>query len=255
MVMIIFLFMAEHKLKNTFDVYSIVVKDNLISESGYSDLVNSSNIVNNNFEIKRYQAITPDDNEYVMKHLDIKWNYPIEGNPVFDENLGLIKSPYKASNHAAKISCALSHYLLWMKCYYDDKPILILEHDAYFINRFTPNFILRQDRYQIVGINSPIGATRKANLYNKIITEDISGKSIIPVPRIDSDKRIIQGLAGGSAYFIKPDGIKKVIDFVKNHGLMHNDCILCYQLFDDILGVTKTFYTKVNRPNLSTTRK
>lgn len=238
-----------------FDVYSIVIKDNLISESGYSDLINSSDMIGNNFEIKRFQAITPGDNDYVMKHLNIKWNYPIDGNPVFDENLGLIKSPYKTTNHNAKISCALSHYLLWLKCYNDNKPLLILEHDAYFINSFNPDFILNQDRYQIVGINSPIGATRKANLYDKIITEDTSGNSIISVPRIDSDKRIIQGLPGGSAYFIRPHGIKRVIDFVKNHGLMHNDCILCYQLFDDILGVSKKYYTKVNKPNLSTTRK
>lgn len=254
MVMTTFLFMAEHKLNDTFDVYSIVVKNNSISEAGYSELVQSSLDVSNNFEIKRFDAITPNDNDYVLKHLNIKWNYPLDGLPVFDNSIGLIKNPYKTTNPDAKISCAISHYLLWLKCLNTNKALLILEHDAFFINKFNPNFILNQDKYQIIGINSPIGATRKAHLFEHIIKNSKWNTPIISVPLIDSDPKTIQGLAGGSAYFIRPQGINKVIDFIKNHGLMHNDCTLCYQLFGDILGVSKTFYTKVNKPNISTTR-
>jgi len=242
------------KLNDIFDVYSIVIKDNDISETGYKELIKSSKDVDNEFDIKRFQAITPNDNDYVMKHLNIKWNYPLDGSPVYDPSINLIKSPYKTSNPFAKISCALSHYLLWLKCLEENKPFLILEHDSVFINRFDSEFILNQDHYQIIGLNSPIGTTRKAHLFEYIINNSKCNNSIIPVPIIDSDSRIIQGLAGGSAYFIRPKGIEKVISFIKEHGLMHNDCTLCYQLFGNILGVSKTFYTKVNKPNISTTR-
>ena len=55
---------------------------------------------------------------------------------------------------------------------------------------------------------------------------------------------IPQGLAGNSAYIIKPWAAKKVIQEVKEIGAWPNDALLCYQNFS-FLAVTKKYYTRV----------
>ena len=141
--------------------YAIVMKDVEVSEHGYSQLVQSSKAVDNPFTIQRFEAITPEYVDATMKSQFIKWNYPWDA-PVNDMATGLIKTPYNTANPKSRIACALSHYLLWKTCTKVRQPILILEHDAKFINRldFTPN---QTGTIDIVGINDPRGATRRSN--------------------------------------------------------------------------------------------
>ena len=70
-------------------------------------------------------------------------------------------------------------------------------------------------------------------------------------PTID-DISVPQGLAGNSAYIIKPAGAKQMIELVDEYGLWPNDAIMCKQLVKG-LGVTKKFYTKVQRTRSTTT--
>jgi hypothetical protein len=44
---------------------------------------------------------------------------------------------------------------------------------------------------------------------------------------------------------IKPRGAQKLLDLVKEHGMWNNDAIMCQQLMPEMLGQTKTYYTKV----------
>ena len=53
-----------------------------------------------------------------------------------------------------------------------------------------------------------------------------------------------QGLAGNSAYIIKPAGAKSILDAAREHGLWPNDALMCKQIISN-LGVTKTYYTRV----------
>ena len=64
-----------------------------------------------------------------------------------------------------------------------------------------------------------------------------------PIPTID-EYYIPQGLAGNSAYIIKPEAARQLIDLVKIHGLWPNDAIMCKQLIKK-MGVSKNFYTKI----------
>ena len=74
-----------------------------------------------------------------------------------------------------------------------------------------------------------------------------------PVPRIDVDM-VPQGLAGNSAYIIKPWAATEVIKRVKQLGAWPNDAMLCYQNFRaNFLGVTKKYYTKVQGTPSTTT--
>lgn len=149
--------------------------------------------------------------------------------------------PYKTKNPKRRIACALSHFLLWKKCTEIKEPILILEHDAEFIRKFNPEYILNSS-YSAIGINDPRGATRLDRLFYKIIKN--SRTDILPCPIVGNIK-IPQGLAGGSAYLIKPEAAEKIISLVYKYGLWPNDAILCQQLMPEMLGVTKTPYTKV----------
>lgn len=216
----------------------IVINGNRISETGYKNLVESSKLVQNSFEILRWHAITPDFVDTFFAKSGIKWNYPWEGSQ-YDDMSSLLKSPYKTANKNARIACAISHYCLWSECAMNDRTMLILEHDAIFTNKI--DFDPDETKAEIIGINNPIGATRKANLFHSKIQESELKFQLVPV--IDDDA-VPQGLAGNSAYIIKPNGAKKLLELVNKYGLWPNDAIMCRQLIPKMC-VTKKYYTKV----------
>lgn len=217
---------------------AIVVKGNETSELGYSRLIESSAKVGNDFNIIRWNAITPDQVDWVMTNGGLRWNYPWEGE-VIDFATGLKKSAYKTANPKARMACACSHYMMWFECANGNEPFLVLEHDAHFVNKV--DFDPSETQAQIIGINNPLGATRKAKLFYDKILE--STKRFQLIPQID-DLTVPQGLAGNSAYIIKPAGAKKLLELVEQYGLWPNDAIMCRQLVPK-MAVTRKFYTTV----------
>ena len=227
--------------ESSLSCYSIVVKDNEVSENGFDKLVQSSLKVENDFSVKRFDAAVPKDvAKYMKKDLaGIQWTWPWQ-QPERCLATGLTKSPYPTTTPHKRIACFISHFLLWKKCLTDQAPILVLEHDAIFIKKLDLN-ILDVD-YDIIGINNPIGATRKHRQYDDMIQSKKTSE-VIPVPRIDQFD-IPQGLAGNSAYIVKPAGAKSLIDKVKEIGAWPNDALMCYQNIKR-LGVSTTYYTQV----------
>ena len=65
-----------------------------------------------------------------------------------------------------------------------------------------------------------------------------------------TDESIPQGLPRHSAYIIKPEGAKKIIELQESIGWWPNDAIMCKQLCS-WLRVHKPYYTKVQgtQPN------
>jgi hypothetical protein len=225
---------------------AIVVSGNATSEFGYSRLVETSKQVGNNFDILKCNAITPDNVDYFMGNASLTWNYPWVGS-YEDPATGLLKSAYNTANQKARIACACSHYNIWSESAFNDITILVMEHDAMFIKKL--DFNPEDTNANIIGINSPLGATRKANLFHKIVQETKSEFQLVPI--IDDDK-IPQGLAGNSAYIIKPEGARRLLELVEEYGLWPNDAIMCRQLIPK-LGITKTYYTKVQGLESTTT--
>lgn len=226
---------------------SIVIYKNKISETGYNNLILSSKYVKNDFEISKWNAVTPENVDIIMDKFNLKWNYPWNGS-FLDEKTKLLKSAYNTINPKARIACAVSHYCLWSESAEKNETLLILEHDAIFINRI--DFIPKDMNADIFGINNPINATRKANIFHAKIQE--SAAKLQLVPTIDDDK-IPQGLAGNSAYIIKPNGAKKLLELVKIYGLWPNDAIMCKQLIPG-LSVTKKYYTKIQNLESTTSK-
>ena len=224
--------------------YAIVIKNMEVSEFAFSKLKESSFKVKNSFEIKRFDAVVPNDVDNLLKTYNIEWNYPWEGK-VSDFATGLTKSAYVTAQPKARIAAALSHYTLWMKASMLDEPILILEHDAYFTTRYD----LKETKGDIIGINNPLGCTRKSNVYYNTI---IQGQEMFQrAPTID-DITVPQGLAGNSAYIIKPQGAKHMLNLVKEYGLWPNDALMCKQLVPN-LYVTRKFFTTVQHTRSTTT--
>ena len=226
--------------------YAIVIKDHEVSELAYKKLRESSEIVKNNFEITKFNAIIPERNEDLMKRNNIKWNYPWIGH-VSDFASGLTKYAYKTTNPQARIACALSHWTLWNKVASDSETALVLEHDA----RFTAKLdITISKKFNILGINNPLGCTRLSRVYYNKILENKQEQQL--VPWIDS-QNVPQGLAGNSAYIITPAGAKQMLKLEKEFGLWPNDAIMCRQLVTG-LGVSRKFYTTIQNLKSTTTQ-
>ena len=240
--------------------FVITIPGHEISEQAAANCIESSKKVGNDFDIEVFDAVVPEQVNTLLRDFKIRWNYPWEGE-VFDFKTGLKKKAYPTVNREARIACALSHYTLWHKCTNQSisvpgtslqvgipEPFLILEHDARFVSKLDYDYI-ENSNYEIVGINNPLFATRLANFFKKKVEE--GKREIVPAPSIDTYE-VPQGLAGNSAYVIKPKGADNMLKLVNDHGLWPNDALMCRQLVSK-LGVTKKFYTEVQGTPSTTT--
>lgn len=222
--------------------YAIVLSNSETSEVGYRNLLKSSSDVDNRFFIERFDAVTADTVDNIMSELEIEWKWPHTGSE-FDQKTGIKKVGYGGKDPKRRRACGMSHYLLWKQCAETNEAMLIFEHDAIFIARLYTDPIVNSD-YSVIGLNDPHNATRLPHKYHKVVQD--STEEILPVPKIDKEE-IAQGIAGNSAYMIKPDGAQKLLELVKEHGMWNNDAIMCRQLMPGMIGVTKTYYTKVQQ--------
>ena len=230
----------------------ITMTNSEVSLGAFTKLQDSSYRVGNDFRPEIFEATIAENAEDHLSKLLLEWNYPWEG-VVTDLKTGLKKSAYPTRNRLNRIACAISHYRLWAVCVKTNKPMLIMEHDAIFIQRLRYDNLLEDNHYNIIGINNPIGNTRKSHEFHKILQQSVDRErtGIVPVPTIDNFD-IPQGLAGNSAYIIKPKGARMCIKAASEHGLWPNDALMCKQLIPH-MGVTKAYYTNTQRVVSTTT--
>lgn len=224
--------------------FAIVIRGHNTSESAFGALVSSSQGVQNDFSIERFDASTPDNAEAKLKEYNLRWNYPVKGS-VLDPWTELRKSAYGERNPLRRVACSISHFELWKKCVELNEPIIVLEHDALFTTKLDPKPLIESE-FGVISLNSPIQATFAFQTYDAIIQS--RKEELQPVPMLAS-KEVPQGLPGNSAYFIKPFAAKHLIELCYKYGLWPNDAIMCQQLCK-FLGVSKTYYTRVqNTPS------
>ena len=228
--------------------FAIVVPDNKTSMAGFQELNDSYDKYGHNDGLEMHEAISVDKVEMIAAGNGLNWNYTWEGK-VSDLKSGLIKSAYTTADPRKRISCFVSHWYLWQKCVKLDEMILILEHDSRFIKKLPADSTFARADFDIIGINDPSMATRKSKIYHDMILERVD--FFQPVPRID-EFNIPQGLAGNSAYVIKPAGAKLMLELSQEYGMWPNDALMCYQLVPK-LGVTRNFYTRIQGLRSTTT--
>ena len=226
--------------------YIITLLENEGSVAAANRCIDSHTKLGIDFPIEIYGATRPNQVETTFKFLEFNWTYPWD-TPKTELKYGLKLSPYNTVNRENRMACFFSHYGLWMKCVSRNEPILILEHDAIFVRRLNPEYIL-ESKYGIIGLNDPLGATRRADVFDSQIQTMRGVKydedKVLPVPTVDVFD-VPQGLAGNSAYIIKPEAAQQLLDVVKELGAWPNDAIMCRQTLPGVLGVTGKYYTKV----------
>ena len=210
-----------------------------------------------------------------------------------DFSTGLYRRAYAATDWRKVAACTISHMRLWQHCIDLDEPIMILEHDALFMDgtvpktsafsyvkialagqpksvtkqyeqggeQNQPNRFTTEDSSQwtggIVGINHPARATRKARTYLSKVEDacNLQVGSLVPVPYVDDpgEPPLPNGLAGNSAYIIKPWAAKKLLEKTAEIGIWPNDALMCKQFFP-WLQQSYPFYTMVQgTPSTTTT--
>ena len=226
----------------------ITLQDNDDSLNAALACIQSHEKFENTFKIEMYNATTADLAEVSLKTTGLQWNYPWSGSEN-DFKSGLIKSAYTTADPRRRIACFMSHYRLWHKCREEDEPILVLEHDAIFTRNLDLEEVVSESPFDILGINNPLMATRKSKQYYDTIMS--KPQEYQRVPEVDYTM-VPQGLAGNSAYIIKPNGANTMIELTREYGAWPNDALMCKQLVRS-LGVTKTFYTKIQGIRSTTT--
>lgn len=215
---------------------SVRQSDHVIATSGWF----------NDFEVERFEAVTPKTVIELFKERRIKWSYPWSQSHLCIAT-GLMLNPYQTTDPKKRMACFMSHYLLWEQCARTGEDFLVLEHDAEFMDKLDVEALV-ESKYQVISLNDPRGATRRAGNYH----DAIIGKGIVEVPWID-ERQVPQGLPGNSAYYIKPKGASKLISLVKEFGAWPNDAIMCKQLMPRMLGCQGNYTTQVRNTVPSST--
>ena len=192
--------------------------------------------------ILRWRAINREIAENTMKVEGLEWTWA-KNNTANDvcPVSGLKQFSYTAKDIRAKIGCSMSHYMLWKHCVNLDEPILILEHDAVFISNFPQDIKFNG----ICQINDPNGATRRGSWWSQQMkqrgTTGVHAKTFVTTK---TERLIPDGLAGNSAYMIKPWAAKELMGAFHKYGVWPNDATMCRQLFP-YLEEYYPFITKV----------
>ena len=182
------------------------------------------------------------------------WTYPKSpAEQKTDINSGLVLTGYRTNDLHKVISCLVSHMRLWRLCTELNENIIILEHDAIFTKKFKIEDLKESFTGGVLGLNSPLGATRRAKVYDREVKINTieQHKIICDAPWIDK-KHIPQGIAGNSAYLIKPEAADHLLKKIEKVGMWPNDALMCKQFFPWLQQVYP-YYTTVQGTKSSTT--
>ena len=178
----------------------------------------------------------------VMAGRGLQWTWG-KGCPI----TGLRHHPY-GGKLEPRVGCAMSHYLLWERCAESGEPILVLEHDAVFLREF-PYIEFRS----VCQINDPRGATRRGDWWSDQMAK--RGPGVWPKTWVTRpDQQIPDGLAGNSAYVIKPSTAEHLMSLYHELGVWPNDATMCAQLVDGLQELYP-FVTRVESTYSTTSEK
>ena len=232
--------------------FVITVKGNEYSENCADRCIKSAE--EHGLKVEKFYGVDKEHAYEVMHENNLEWTWANNNNAATDCPItGLHTFPYTTGGGSlasltSKIGCSMSHFLLWKKCVDLYEPILILEHDAVFL-RPLPDFEFNG----ICQINDPAGCTPRGVEWSQKMQQR-GGEGTFPKTwiRKENERHIPDGLAGNSAYIIKPWAAKEVISKIKEIGVWPNDATMCKQLFP-YLEEYYPFITKVNQTQSTST--
>lgn len=230
--------------------YVITLKNNEYSQQVADRCVQSAAKVGT--LVEKFYGVNKEVALRTMAEHGLEWTWAGKNDREgYCPHTGLWMFPYRGSGGLAplppKVGCSMSHFLLWKRCVELNEPILILEHDSVFL-RALPEIDFRG----ICQINDPNGATPRGSQWSTSIAK--RGPGVFPKTwiRTEKERHIPDGLAGNSAYLIKPWAAQEVIDKCYKIGLWINDALICKQLFNYIEEYYP-FITRVQQGRSTTT--
>lgn len=208
------------------------------------------------------QVKNPRSSILEMNHT-IKVGYPlVEKDNRLDLATGLQLNAYRAKNPLKIVACTISHMRAWAQACKTNRMIMVLEQDAYFIRQFKIGEITQADdndrTWGAIGINFPeAGHTRRRDDYVNGMDKyllDNPNKILAPVSTINKigEAPVPQGLAGNSAYVIKPWAARELLAKTLELGIWPNDALMCKELFPWIRQALYP-YTHIQESTTSTT--
>ena len=183
----------------------------------------------------------------------VRWSYPQnETESHLDFTTGLFLKAYGTADIKRVMACSYSHMKLWKWSADNNETIVVLEHDAFFTRTFDPDELVSDPSWGVIGLNDPRGNTRKGQLFHNIVS---ANEGIQVVPSIDTTEEppLPMGIAGNSAYIIRPFAARELLKSTKELGVWPNDAIMCKQLFP-WLRVVYPYYSTTQRNVSSTTQ-
>ena len=221
---------TEHTMK----AYIISMLNDHDSTVATRKLLRSIEITNSNVDAMSFNAVTPETMDANI-------------NRLFGSQMPYAKIQYTYPKTAA-----------------ENRLDILSGLNLFFVRTFDFESISARVTGNILGLNDPSGATRKPWVYNSNCIERHNtfdhqwfernkGKArsqkpeytVFTAPNVDNDNKIPQGLAGNSAYIIRPEGAANLMGLVAEHGFWPNDAIMCKQLLPRQLMQIYPYVTKV----------
>lgn len=228
--------------------FVITLKDHSYSEQSANRCIESGK--KHGIAVEKWHGIDKHNAEQKLNEEKLEWTWANNNTSKRKcPHTGLIQTPYTTNDLRNRIGCFMSHFYLWKHCVELNEPILILEHDAVFIRQFPENI----DFKGICQINDPIGCTPKGHIWSAFMkNRGTTGVHIKTPIRTGAEEHVIpDGLAGNSAYLIKPWAAQEVINKCYEVGVWPNDAIMNRTLFP-YLEEYYPFITKINQTQSTT---
>ena len=139
----------------------------------------------------------------------MKWSFWDAYNGLNEEieppsNIHPFMKMIKLTDHfltKGEIACALSHISLWVKCVDEDRPLVILEHDAIMTQKYVEHTLYNSISY--------LGCTEQVN----------QGWKIFPTPPHGTDGPNYHFICRAHAYSIDSAVAKNMLAYVLKHGI------------------------------------
>ena len=138
-----------------------------------------------------------------------KWEYWDAYNGVGEKlevslHHNVIMDCIKVTDHyltRGEVACALSHISLWAKCVVDDKPLIVLEHDAVMVQPYTHHAVFNSICY--------LGGHEQVK----------QGWQVLPTPPHASEGHNYHFICRAHAYAIDPAIAKNMLAHVIKYGI------------------------------------
>lgn len=125
------------------------------------------------------------------------------------------------------LGCFLSHFELWNKCILLNEPIIILEHDGYFV-RPLPEKI--EDSFVDILNLDPFDQNHIE--YNQNVINSLSDPVDYFYPIKNGTHEAGDYIYGAYGYCIKPEAANKLVNFAKSKGALPADVMIGRNIVD-----------------------